>query len=103
MVQHVLCKFLSLPVGQILANPSGIEARLIHSHQTDGGEMVFKGSQVPFCIGVQPVVQKPCDHLSLCLQGTGRHIHHVIQAVVKIVLIHCQISDSRHIDRHYAY
>ena len=43
-------------IGHILSQPAGVEARLIHAHQADGGKMIGKAAQIPFCVRIQSLV-----------------------------------------------
>ena len=103
MVQDVFCKLLCLLVSHIRAKPSCIQTGLIHAHQTDGGEMVVKASQIALGIRVQTLIQQFSDHFSLDMQGTRGNVHQTIQTLVKFLLILSQISDPRHIDRYHAH
>ena len=38
--------------GHILADPLGIQSGLVHADQTDGGEVIGKGAQIPLGIRV---------------------------------------------------
>ena len=102
MVQHINGELLCLPVRHVFAQPSGIEPHFIHSHQTNGGKMIFKAAQIPLGIGIQPSIQKLCDHFPLHMKGTGRNIHHMIQSRIKFFRRPGQISNPRHIDGHHA-
>ena len=67
MVQHVLGELLAFPVGQVLSDPSGIKACLVHAYEADGGKMILKGAQISLGVGIQPLVQKLCYDLALGL------------------------------------
>ena len=90
-------------MAQILTKPDGIQTHLIHADEADGGKVVAEASQIPFGIRIQSLLQKPGDHISLDIQGTGCNVHHVIQTAVEIRFDPGQISDTRHIDGDNAY
>ena len=100
MIQNFFGEFLGLRAGHIRTQPVCIETHLVHTDQTDGGEMIIKASQISLGVRIQSLVQKFGDHASLDLQTSRRNIHHAIQSLVEIILVGGQISDSRHIDRH---
>ena len=103
VAQHIPGESLGGGIGHILSQPAGVEARLIHAHQADGGKMIGKAAQIPFCVRIQSLVQQAGDHLSLYLQGAGGEIHHVIQTAVKLFFIPGQIRDPGHIDGDHAH
>ncbi len=59
MVQHFFCKLLCLPVREIFLKPFCIEPRLIHADEPNRRKMVVKPAQIPLCIRIQPLLQKP--------------------------------------------
>ena len=64
----------------ILADPFRVQACLVHTDQTDGGEMVLEGSQIPLGIRVQALVQQLGDNrLSSSLRSGRGNIHHMVQ------------------------
>ena len=71
-------------MGQITAQPFGIQANLVHANQADGGEMILKTSQVTLGVWIQTVIQQSGDNLSLDVKGSRRNIHQTIQSAVKL-------------------
>ena len=103
MIQYLFCKFLGSGIRHICADPAGIQSCLVHAHQPDGGKMIVEASQIPAGIGIQPLIQQPGDHFPLRVQGTGRHIHQMIQPGKKLLFISGQISDPGHVDGHHTH
>ena len=72
MVQDIPGKGLRGLVGHIFLQPFRVQAGLVHAKQADGGEMVLKGTQVPFGIGVKAPVQQFGDDGAFDFSGSGR-------------------------------
>ena len=62
MVQDVFGEGLSFVVGQIFADPFGIQTGFVHAEKADGRKMVFKASEVTFGIRIEALVQKLGDN-----------------------------------------
>ena len=54
VIQHILRESLGLRMRQILSQPPGIQAHLVHADQADGGKMVIKAAKITLCIGIEP-------------------------------------------------
>ena len=50
-------------------------------------KVVVESSEIPLGVGIQALVQKLGDHVTLDLQGTGGNIHHMVQTAVEIRLV----------------
>ena len=87
MVQNLRREILGRWMGQVLANPAGVEAGFVHAHQADGGEVVVEGAQIVLRIGVQPLIQQLGDDGPLDFQAAGRNVHHMVQPLVKFLLV----------------
>ena len=64
-VEHFLGEFLRFLVRHVFAHPLCVEARLVHTHKTDCGEVVAKSAEIAFGVGVEPFVEQLCDDVSL--------------------------------------
>ena len=94
VVEHVLGKGLSLGMGQVFAQPVGVEAHLVHADEADGGEVVVEGAQIPLGIGVQARVEELGDDGALGLQGAGGHVHQLVQTGVEVGLVLGKIGNA---------
>ena len=56
VVQNFLRELLGLFVGQVLADPFGVERGFVHAHETDRGKMVVEGSEVMLGVRVEAFV-----------------------------------------------
>ena len=65
MIEHILREFLALFGGHIGANPLSVQAALVHTHETNGGEVVIESSQIVLGVGVQTAVKQLGDDLAL--------------------------------------
>ena len=101
VVQHILGKLLGFRMGKILLQPLRVQAGFVHTHQSDGGEVVIECTQVALGVGIQPAIQQLGDDRALRLQAPGRNIHQPIQPVVEVFLILRQISDPGQVDGHH--
>ena len=98
VIKNFLCEVLACCGSHIAAYPVGVEAGFVHAHQTDGGEVVVEGSQIPFGVGIQAFVQKLRNNGSLYFQRAGCQIHHLVQSAVEVLFVLGQVGQSRHID-----
>src|SRR5699024_4837240 len=73
VVEDILGKGLGLGVGQILTQPLGVEAHLVHADKANGGEVVVEGAQIPLGIGIEPRLQQLGDNGTLGLEAAGGH------------------------------
>ena len=100
---HVIEDFsrelLCLLVCQVCAQPLRVEADLVHADQADGREVVVEGSQISLCVRIETLLKKLRDDCSLCLEASSGDIHQVVKALVEVLLILCEVSDPRHVDR----
>ena len=103
MVQDVLGKGLGLGMGQVLAQPFGVEAHLVHADEADGGEVVFKGSQIVLGIGVEARVHQPGDDGALGLEAPGGDVHDVVQPLIEFLRGLAEIGDPGQIDGDHAH
>ena len=103
VVQHVLGELLGLGMGQILPQPVGVQAHLVHADETDGGEVVVKGAQIPLGIGIQSRVQQLGDDGALGLQGAGGDVHQLVQPGIEVGLVLGQIGDAGQVDGDHAH
>ena len=74
MVKHRLGELLAFGGGHILSYPPCVKSCLVHTDETDGGEVVCKRSEVSLGVGVKSLIKKLCDNRSLYLQRTSRDI-----------------------------
>ena len=102
MVQHRNGERLGLFMGQILPQPRGVQAHLVHADKAQGGEVVLEGSEIPLCIGIQPRLHELGNHGALDFQAPGGDVHELIQPLVEFLRGLGQIGDLRHIDGHHA-
>jgi hypothetical protein len=79
-------------------NSQEIEAGFVHTHKTDGGEVIAKGSQIPAGIGKETVFEVPLDHFSLDFQGRSGNSHHPAKPQEKLLFSFAQVSDAGKID-----
>ena len=98
MGEHLLGELLRAAVGHVAAQPVCVEACLVHSDETDGGEVVIKRSEIVLGVGVEPLVEQTGDNGTLCLERARGNVHEVVKTRVEIVLVACEICYSRHID-----
>ena len=90
-------------VGQILAQPLGVEAHLIHADEADGGEVVFKGAQIVLGIGIETCIHQPGDDGALGLEGAGGDVHDVVQPLVEFFRRLGEVGDPGQIDGDHAH
>ena len=64
MCQYFFCEFLRTLIAHIAAKPFCIQSCLVHSDQTNGGEMIIETSQITFGVRIQTFIQKFRDDLS---------------------------------------
>ncbi len=102
MVEHIRRELLRLGVSQVLTQPVCIEAGLVHADQTDGGEVIGEGAEVPLGVRVQTVIQQLGDDGALDLQGARRDVHHVIQSLIEVLLVAGLVGEGGDIDGHDA-
>ena len=101
-VEHFLGEFLSFLVCHIFAHPLCVEARLVHAHKTDCGEVVAESAEIAFCVGIQAFVKQLCDDVSLDFERARGHVHETSEFFEEVFFRLGDVSDSRHIDRHDA-
>ncbi len=89
-------------MGEVGPEPLGVEAGFVHADKTDGGEVVVEGAQVALRVRVEALVKKLADDGSLNLQGPCRNVHQVVEALIEVLFVGGQVSDSRKIDGDYA-
>ena len=99
VIQHITGEFLAPGIGHVCPDPFGVQAGFVHTHQADGGEVVVKGTQIMLGIGIEAFIQELCDDFSLDFQGAGRDVHQLVQTRVKVLLILCEIGQTRHVQR----
>ena len=58
VVENLLSELLSLGMSEVLLYPGCIEASLVHTNETDGREVVCKGSEISLCVGIESLVKK---------------------------------------------
>jgi len=102
VVEHLLGEALRLFMGQVGPDPFGVERRLVHPHQPDGGEMAVKIAQVVPGVGVQALLQQLGDDGALYVERTGGDVHHPVQAAVEVRLVRGHEGDTRHVDCDHA-
>ena len=90
-------------MGQVLPQPLGVQAHLVHADEADGGEVVFKGAQVVFGVGVQARVHQLGDDGALHLQAPGGDVHHVVQPLIELLRRLAQVGDPGQVDGHHAH
>ena len=100
VLQHPNGKVLRLLMGEVLAEPVGVQARLIHADETDGGKVIVEAAEIAFGVGVQPLLHQPPDGSALDLQTAGSNVHHVIQPGEEIRFILGKIGNTGQIDGH---
>ena len=98
MLQHLFGEFLRSLVRHVAAQPAGVQASLVHSHQSDGGEMIVKTSEISLGVRIKSFVQKLGDHFTFDMQGSGGNIHHMIQPAVEFLRCLGKVGDPGHID-----
>ena len=103
MVEHFLSKSLRLRMCQVFPEPHGIQPHFIHANQTNGRKMTVKASQITFRIRIQSFVQKLADNIPFNFQGTCGNIHHMIQPLIKFLLILGKVGNPRQVNRNYAH
>ena len=103
MVEDSLGKLLGLRVGQVGAEPLGIQAHLVHANEADGGEMVGKGAKVPLGVGIEPGVQQFGNDGALGLETPSGDVHKPVQAPIKVGLVLGEIGDAGQVDGHHAH
>ena len=103
MTQHLHGEGLGVRVGQVVAQPAGVEPRLVHPHQANGGEVVAEGAQIVLGVGVEPVFHQLGDDLALGVQRAGGQVHELVQPPVKFLGGLGQIGDAGQVDGHHAH
>ena len=98
MVKHILGKRLGLGAGHIGSEPVGVEADLIHADKADSGEVVVKGAEVTLGVGIKTLVEELCDYGTLDLERTGGDIHHLIKAMIEVLLVLGKIGYPGQVD-----
>ena len=94
VLQHPNGKVLRLLMGEVLAEPVGVQARLIHADEADGGKVIVEAAEVALGVGVQPLLHQPLDGGALDLQTAGGYVHHVIQPGEEIRFILGKICNT---------
>ena len=90
-------------MGEVLAEPVGVQARLIHADEADGGKVIVEAAEIAFGVGVQPLLHQPPDGGAFDLQTAGSNVHHVIQPGEEIRFIFGKIRNTGQIDGHNAH
>ena len=90
-------------MGQVLPQPLGVQAHLVHADEADGGEVVVKGAQVVFGVGVQSRIHQLGDDGALHLQAPGGDVHHVVQPLIELLRRLGEVGDPGQIDSHHAH
>ena len=103
VIQNVLGKGLGLRVGQVLAQPFGVEAHLVHADEADGGEVVVKGAQVILGVRIQSRVHEAGDDGALGLEAAGGDVHDVVQPLVEFLRRLGEIRDAGQVDGDHAH
>ena len=73
-------------MGEVLAEPIGVQARLVHADEADGGKVVIKVPEITLCIGIQSRIQQLGDHGALGLEGPGGDVHQLVQTLIEVGL-----------------
>ena len=103
VVQHILGELLGFHMGQVLADPVGVQAGFVHANQADGGEVVGKAAQVTLGVGIQAFVEQAGDDVALDLQRTGRNVHQIIKTLKEIIFVFGKISNTGNVNCNNAY
>ena len=98
VVEHFLGEFLGLGVGEIGAQPVGVEANFVHADEADGGEMVVKAAEVALGVWIEASVEQIGDDGALGLQGTRSDVHEMVEACVEICFVLGEICDAWQVD-----
>ena len=103
VVEHLDGEVLGLLVGQILSQPFGVEAGLVHAHKTDGGKVVVEGAEITLGIRIKAVVEQLGDDRSLDFKRSCGNVHELVKTVKEILFVLCEIGNSGHIYGHDAH
>ena len=98
VVKHSLGEGLGFFVGEILAQPVGIEADLVHTNKADGREVVIEAAKVTLGVRIEPGFEKIGDNGALGLEGTSGYVHEMVETGVEISLVLSQVGDAWQID-----
>ena len=98
VVEDLGSEVLGFFVGEVFADPAGIQAGFVHADQSDGGEVVVEGAEVMLGVWIQPSVQQFGDGLSLDAERTGGDVHQTIEPVVEVLLVSGEIGKARHVE-----
>ena len=58
-------------MGHVLSDPLRIEACLVHTNKTDGGEVVREGAKISLGIGIKTLGKELCNNVTLDLKRAG--------------------------------
>ena len=65
--------------------------------------MVVEGSEITLGVRIQSVFEQFGKHGTLDFKRTSRDVHHLIETLIEIFFVACEICYTGHIDSYYAY
>ena len=61
--------------------------------------MVVERAKVSLGVRIQTVVEQLGDDFSLDMERSGSDVHQIVESLVEVFLVSCQVSKSRQVER----